>query len=607
MIETYKNLFSFLEGKSKRHFFYFLPLLLAATMFEVLSIVSIIPLLSAAFDGTGVWSEKIPWVSIYFVDMDKRQIIYLLSAMFLGLIFFKNGFILLVTYLIARFTLNNQAHFQQRMFRMYAQRPYSFHLKRNTATLTRDLGNSIGTSFEGLRLTMVLLMDILLSVGAFSVLLAVEPKASLIFSLALIVLGFAVFRFIAPLLQRLGERSYNIEANIIKSINQTFGAIKEIKVLNNQSYFSRAFALDANEFASINILAVTAKQIPRLFIEVFVVAGFLSFFILLFEVRGNTEGIVATVGLFGMAAIRLMPSINRILSGMTEIKQRTALVTSIYADYKNGLNDLISAESSTDVIAMPFDRDIWLRDLYYNYEGEAGEQPVLAGINIKIVKGETIGIVGPSGAGKTTLVNIILGLLQPVEGEILVDGLNVLTNPRGWQKRLGYVPQHIYLIDDTVKRNIAFGIDAAAIDDTRLNFVISMSNLERVVSELPQGLETVLGEQGIRLSGGQRQRVGIARALYLDPGVIVFDEATSALDSEAEHEISQAIQGLAQEKTLIIIAHRLSTVRMCKKLIFLNRGRVSDMGTFDELMGRNAHFQRMVHLNGISGVPSAFK
>jgi ABC-type multidrug transport system fused ATPase/permease subunit len=439
------------------------------------------------------------------------------------------------------------------------------------------------------------------------VLLAVEPKASLIFSLALIVLGFAVFRFIAPLLQRLGERSYNIEANIIKSINQTFGAIKEIKVLNNQSYFSRAFALDANEFASINTLAVTAKQIPRLFIEVFVVAGFLSFFILLFEVRGNTEGIVVTVGLFGMVAIRLMPSINRILSGMSEIKQRTALVTSIYADYKNGLNDLISAESSTDVIAMPFDRDIWLRDLYYNYEGEAGEQQVLAGIDIKIVKGESIGIVGPSGAGKTTLVNIILGLLQPVEGEILVDGLNVLTNPRGWQKRLGYVPQHIYLIDDTVKRNIAFGIDAAAIDDTRLNFVISMSNLELVVSELPQGLDTLLGEQGVRLSGGQRQRVGIARALYLDPGVIVFDEATSALDSEAEHEISQAIQGLAQEKTLIIIAHRLSTVRMCKKLIFLNRGRVSDMGTFDELMGRNAHFQRMVHLNGISGVPSAFK
>jgi ATP-binding cassette subfamily C protein len=194
-----------------------------------------------------------------------------------------------------------------------------------------------------------------------------------------------------------------------------------------------------------------------------------------------------------------------------------------------------------------------------------------------------------------------------VQGEILVDGSNIFTNVSGWQKRLGYVPQQIYLIDDTVRRNIAFGVDDTLIDDARLEFVIGMANLKNVVEELPKNLDTILGEQGIRISGGQRQRIGIARALYHDPDVIVFDEATSALDSEAEYEISQAIHGLAQEKTLIIIAHRLSTVRMCEKLIFLNRGQITDMGTFDELIDINADFRRMVKLNDLSGEVPALK
>jgi ABC-type multidrug transport system fused ATPase/permease subunit len=602
MIETYKKLFSFLEDKSKRHFFYFLPLLLFTSLFEVVSIISIIPLLSAAFDSTSKWADTMTWVSVYFVDMDKRHILFLLSFIFLGLFVFKNCFILAVTYFITRFTLNNQAHFQQLMFKMYAHRSYPFHLKRNSSDLIRDLANSIGTAFEGLRLSMVLLMDILLSIAAFLVLFVVEPKASLIFSLALIALGFIIFRFMAPMLRRLGARSYGVEGKVIKSINQVFGAIKEIKVLNKQNFFLRGFALETNEFAKITTLSITAKQSPRLFIEVFIVTGFLFFFALLFEMRDTMEEIFATVGLFG-----LMPSINRILSGMNEIKERTALVASIYADYQGGLDDLITAEASPHDTAMIFNKEIKLKGLFYNYETEVGGKPVLANVNFKIFKGQSIGIVGPSGAGKTTLIDIILGLLRPVQGEILVDGSNIFTNVSGWQKRLGYVPQQIYLIDDTVRRNIAFGVDDTLIDDARLEFVIGMANLKNVVEELPKNLDTILGEQGIRISGGQRQRIGIARALYHDPDVIVFDEATSALDSEAEYEISQAIHGLAQEKTLIIIAHRLSTVRMCEKLIFLNRGQITDMGTFDELIDINADFRRMVKLNDLSGEVPALK
>jgi ABC-type multidrug transport system fused ATPase/permease subunit len=601
MIETYKKLFSFLEDKSKRYFFYFVPLLLFASLFEAVSIVSIIPLLSAVFDSTSKWADTMSWVSVYFFDMDEKNKLLIISIAFLGLFVFKNCFILVVTYLITRFTLNNQASFQQLMCKLYVQRAYPFHLKRNSADLIRDLANSIGNAFEALRLSMILLMDVLLSIAAFLALLLVEPKASIVFSIALGVISFIIFSFLSPIFRSLGARSYAVEGRVIKSISQIFGAIKEIKVLNKQNFFLNGFASETTDFAKITTLSITAKQVPRFIIEIFIVTGFLFFFALLFEMRNTVEEIFITVGLFGMVALRLMPSINRILSGLSEIKERTALVNSIYADYQNGLDDLNTIKDSPNAREMNFNIEIKLNNISYNYETEIGEKLILNNVNFKISKGQSIGIVGPSGAGKTTLIDNILGLLQPVRGEILVDGRNIFTNTIGWQKRLGYVPQQIYLIDDTVRRNIAFGIDDKLINDSRLEVVISMSNLKDVIEELPQNLDTMLGEQGVRISGGQRQRIGIARALYHDPDVIVFDEATSALDSEAEYEISKAILGLAHEKTLIIIAHRLSTVRLCEKLIFLNKGKITDIGTFDELMDINADFQRMVKLNDLSG------
>jgi ATP-binding cassette subfamily C protein len=605
MIETYKKLFSFLDGKAKRAFFYFVPLLLVVAILEIVSIAAIIPLISAALDGSGTWAEALPWAPQIQEDMDKKSLLYLFSLIFIGLFILKNIFILAVAYFINRFTLNNQARFQQLMFRLYAHRTYTFHLRRNTAELIRDLSQGIGSAFEGLRLTMVLLMDILLAGAACLALLVVEPQITVIISLAMVAFGFLIYKVLSPLLQRWGAEAYEIEARVIRSVNQIFGAIKEIRVLNNQAYFCRGFAGETNAYAKAITFSVTANQAPRFLIEVFVIAGFLFALILLFELRGTLEGIFTTLGLFGMAALRLMPSINRILSGVNLVRLHTKLVESIYTDYQDGLNDLNAAESETGDPAMTFENNITFKDVSYNYDTDPQEKPVLSHVDFKIFKGQSIGVVGPSGAGKTTLIDIFLGLLRPVQGEILIDGVSTLSNPSDWQKRLGYVPQHIYLIDDTVRRNIAFGIDDADIDDNRLYTVIRMAHLETVVSELPLGLDTVLGEQGARLSGGQRQRIGIARALYRDPEVIVFDEATSALDSEAEHEISTAIQGLAQDKTLIIIAHRLSTVRLCDKLIFMDKGRITDMGTFEELMDRNAGFQRMVQLNDLSGeVPS---
>ena len=607
MIDIYIKLFSFLDRKAKRVFFYFIPFLLLVSLLEIVSIASVIPLLSGVFDGAGEWGNVMAWVPNFLKNLDKKSLLYIFSFIFIGLFVIKNITILAVTYSITRFTMENQARFQQLMFKLYAHRAYDFHLKRNTATLIRDLSIGINTTFDSLRATMILLMDILLAIAACFVLFFVEPEVSLIISLALAVIGITIFKVLAPMLQRWGARAYEVEAKVIKSVNQFFGSIKEIKVLNNHNFFHRGFALETNSFARVLTLSITATQTPRLFIEVFVVAGFLGSFALLFEMRGTLEGALTTMGLFGMAALRLMPSINRIISGMTEIRQRTALVDSIYADYQDGLVDLKAAKTEVSPIYMPFNKDIIFKDIFYNYDTGSVHESVLNGVDFTILKGQSVGIIGPSGAGKTTLVDIFLGLLSPIQGKILIDGVNVSNSTRSWQKRLGYVPQQIYLIDDTIRRNIAFGIDDENINEDRLKTVASMAYLEIVISDLPLGMDTVLGEQGVRLSGGQRQRIGIARALYRDPDVIVFDEATSALDSEAEHEISKAILGLAQEKTLIIIAHRLSTVRLCDKLIFLKKGYIDDMGTFEELMGGNADFQRMVQLNDLGVEPPVLK
>jgi ATP-binding cassette subfamily C protein len=295
-----------------------------------------------------------------------------------------------------------------------------------------------------------------------------------------------------------------------------------------------------------------------------------------------------------------MPSINRILTAMTEIRHRTALVESVHRDFQEGKTDLKAVSAANERSAIPFDREIEFRGVHYTYNTDEAQKAVLRDISFTLAKGEAIGVVGPSGAGKSTLIDVFLCLLRPQEGQLLIDGADAFANPRSWQEKLGYVPQEIYLMDDTLRHNIAFGVDDSDIDEERLRAVVGMARLDGFIAELPEGYHTVLGERGVRLSGGQRQRIGIARALYQGPEVLVFDEATSALDNETEREISQAIQALAGDKTLIIIAHRLSTVRMCDKLVFMQDGRIAEIGSFDQLMKNNPAFRRMAQAGGQS-------
>jgi len=596
MLDVVRKLLSFLDRRARVQLVLLVfPLLLSAAL-EMASIGMILPLVQVAM-GAGE-SKALIWLSRFTAGIDKDHLVLVVALAFAAFFVVKNAAILATIYAVTRFTHRKMALFLQRMFDLYLHRPYTFHLQRNSAEVIRNLSSSVGSAFDGLRLGINLILDAALAGAAFLLLLLVEPKITIGIAVVLIGAGAGLYLAVGTLLQRWGARVHHLESKMIQSINQGLGAIKDIKILNCQSFMNAIFREQTDTFSLNLTRSVVANQSPRLFVEVLIVAGFLVVVLVLMETRQSTEDVLATLGLFGMAALRLMPSMNRIISGAAEIKHRTALVDSLYDDYHAGLanKEILAADAGPGIL--PFEKEIRLEGVAFSYP--AADAAAIKDISLTIPKGCSIGLVGPSGAGKSTLADILMGLLCPTEGRLLVDGTDAFTALPAWQRNIGFVPQHIYFMDDTLRRNIAFGIADSKIDETQLARAIRMAHLDKFVDELPQGLDTPISEHGVRLSGGQRQRVGIARALYRDPAVLVFDEATSALDSETEHEIARAINGLAGKKTIVIIAHRMSTVRNSEKVLFLQDGRLSAVGTFDELSAANEDFRRLVQLGGLS-------
>jgi len=346
----------------------------------------------------------------------------------------------------------------------------------------------------------------------------------------------------------------------------------------------------------------SAMQLPRFVFEAALVTGILLVATISLSRQGNSGDVMASLALFAAAGFRLMPSATRINAAWNVMKTSAAGIDLLHEDIVE-LEDPDSVEKIvTNPESIPFKDEIVLKECSYAYPGE--DEMVLNEISIRLEKFQSLGIVGPSGAGKTTLADILLGLLLPTKGKLLVDGMDTAIEIRRWQRIIGYVPQTIFLLDATLRQNVAFGIDEDEIDDEEFRRAIELAHLDEFVATLADGVETELGENGIRLSGGQRQRVGIARALYRDPEVLIMDEATSSLDSETESEITKAIQELSGKKTVIVIAHRFSTVHKCDELLFLKDGRVQDHGPFSQLMKRNTEFRRMVKLGTVTDAPA---
>lgn len=495
--------------------------------------------------------------------------VYLIKALFLAFLAWRQ----------TRFAYGVQAQLSQRLFTTYLRQPYTFHLQRNSAQLIRNAINEVSVFTGNAMLPgMLLLTECLVLLGIGSLLLLFEPMGALIVVFVLGGAAWGFHRFTRTSIARWGEARQHHEGLRIQHLQQGLGGAKDVKLLGREGDFLAQYSVHNIQSARVGQFQTTLQQLPRLWLELLAVTGMVLLVLSMLVQGRDMASIVPTLGLFAIAAFRLMPSVNRVLGAVQSLRYGLPVINTLHEELKLNAPE----HAAKNINGLAFQHEIRLSGISYSYPGAS----ILAlnGVSITIRKGESVGFIGSSGSGKSTLVDIVLGLLPPDAGQVVVDGHDIQQCLRHWQDQIGYVPQSIFLIDDTLRRNVAFGLSDDCIDDAHVQHAIQAAQLEEFVASLPDGLETIVGERGIRLSGGQRQRIGIARALYHDPSVLVLDEATSALDTLTERDVMQAITALHGTKTILIVAHRLSTVEQCDRLYRMEQGKVAAEGSPAEML-----------------------
>lgn len=521
---------------------------------------------------------------------------------------FKSLVLASVIYIQNKFVFQHHAYFSQFLMRHYLGKPYVFHLHRNSMELTRNVHLLSSRVFaKGLMPILQFSLETLVVAGIISVLLIIDPISTGIVSLILGTFVISYYMIIRQHIRRWGARTIELESELLVCINQALNSVKETKLYQLEGFIDSTFSSVSDERAIYMAKSGTAPHLPRYFIEAIAIGSMVMLVAyLITKSTASIENIIPTLGIFAVAAMRLMPSLSKLVGAVTTFRENSASIDVIYKDIHLDSHETPAATKTVDGEGMKagdypvFRNNIVVDSLVFEYPNTA--EPVLKGINLEIPAGSSVAFVGASGTGKTTLIDLILGLLEPTEGRIMIDGQLIQEKRRAWQSLVGYLPQQIYLLDDTLRHNIALGQKTSDIDEDLLTTVIQQAQLTALVEDLPNGLDTPLGENGARLSGGQRQRIGIARALYHGPEVLVMDEGTSALDGETEMEISSAIRQLSGKKTVLIIAHRLSTVRYCDKIVMMENGEIVDAGTFDELNNRCVQFKRLVELSDLQSL-----
>ncbi len=569
--------------------------ILLLTVLEGLGIGLVFPVIQLVLEPERVF--KIGVLNTAYASLGFEAPVSFIIAMLvmLAVLFVvKNTLSVFCTYWQARYAFTNSAKLSSEMLRLYMRSPYPMHLRRDTAEMITVIQDFVPMSFNKVvipLLTIITEAGAALAIGA--VLIAMEPTITLFTGLSL-TLGAGLFYLLfRGRYQFQGQRMVRLSKRCLALARDGLGSVKEARVLGREKYFFESYAQARGSYAKMLTTFSTLNVMPRAAIETLALLAMLSAIIFILVDGRDMSGAMAVFGLFAVAAIRLLPSASRIVFYMSQLRYGEAATKKIVTEYLTlkGEEPLPPGPDGGD---LTFDAELVMDDISFSYPDR--EHSAVSHINLSIPRGWSVGLVGTSGAGKSTLGDMILGLLPPTKGRMTVDGKDVFANLPAWHGRVGYVPQAIHILNTTLRENIAFGLAAKDIDDENVRNAIRMAHLESVVEDLPDGLDTMLGEQGVRLSGGQRQRVGIARALYHDPELLVLDEATSALDSETEREITLAIEDLAKAKTTIIIAHRLSTVKHCDRLYFLKDGRVAAEGSFDEMTEADADFRRMVEM-----------
>lgn len=548
-------------------------LMIIGAGFEVLGVGLIIPFVELLSDNSDKhWIYK----SAYFEGFGKEQLIFFFTITLALAYLIKGMFLSILAYVIGRFTYGTKSEISNDLMSSYISASYEFHIKNNTAQLIRNLTTESNALVAHALNPMLILVAELFVVGFVSLFLIwIEPLGTLTVLLSVAFLAITFHKLLSSYSRHLGNVRQKADGLVIQKSQEAFGGIKDVKVLGRELFFAKMFVKNNNESCNASGKQFFITQLPRLYLETIGVLAMLLLIYVIVTTRDDLSQVVPILSAFGLAAFRLLPSANRILSSLNALKFAEPVIENL-VEQKNQFRglDLPNKKPTIKNKNLKFDNSIDLINVCYKYPNS--QQLSLNNLSISIAKGECIGIIGKSGAGKSTLSYLVSGLLIPLSGEVLVDGVNIQTDLDSWKKKIGYVQQEIFLIDDSIRKNIAFGNDDDEIDDEKINQVIAKSQLDEFVLSLDEGINTNLGERGVRLSGGQKQRIGIARALYRNCPILVFDEATSSLDNNTEAEIVSFVRNLKGSKTLIIITHRLSTIEYCDRIFEFDSGKFSE-------------------------------
>lgn len=506
---------------------------------------------------------------------------------------FKNLLVIAMHYLRHEVVGESIAELRSTMLRGYLMLPYPFHARRNSADLIWATNEGVNTMYDvAMSAAVAAAAELLTAASITAVLFIAAPRVTLIAGALLISMFAVLLRLTRRTAERYGTGRRELERGILRTLQEVLGGARDIKTLGREDFFTRIFDEQQDRVVKLGYLAKTMEAVAPYITETIFVCGVLVVIALVVgRGRASVESL-PILALFSYAAFRIIPSANRITWRINQIRSAAPAAAALYEDYLMLDRHAPRATDSASETPVTFREGIALDNVSYSYPETSA--PALSDASATIRCGEAVGIVGPTGSGKSTLVDLIVGLLHPSSGRVLVDGKELAGGLLSWKRRIGYVPQSIFLVDASLMRNIALGIADADIDRERVVATLRSAGLEQFVASLPDGLETLVGERGVRLSGGERQRVGIARALYHDPDLLVFDEATSALDNVTEADLLRSIKSLRSSKTLLIVAHRLSTVRDCDRLLFVCDGRIVGSGSYEDLMRDSAEFRNLV-------------
>ena len=594
MIKVLKQIYYLLTSYERRLAGLLLIQMIASSLISMFGIALIFPFMTLVLNPELLFKQNnISLLFLYhlFNCHSTHEFLIVLGSMVVVFLVVGNLMLSFTLWFSTRFALFRNYTLSRRLLELYLLQPYKFFLSRNSSTLVKNIMVEVYTVIQNILLAVIRVFDQAIAVIAILLmLLFVKPLLSLS-----VLFGFGgayllMYFVVKNRLSVISRDTSDTRQAMFKVVSEGFGGIKDLKFLHREPYVIDRFSVDALVFANCASAASVIASMPRYILEIIAFGSVILTLLYLLVTNHTVSGVIPLLSLYVFAGYRLLPSLQQVFSYLTQVKANKHSLDIVCSDLKY-LPAITALQHVVENVT--FTRELRLCDITFSYQN--AKKPAIDGLSLVIQANTMVGFVGLTGAGKTTLVDIILGLLQPTLGKIVVD--DVVLDDRnlyGWQHNIGYVPQHIYLSDDTIANNIAFGLPAAAIDMAAVQKAAALASLSDFIEkELPQGYNTIVGERGVRLSGGQVQRIGIARALYRNPSVLILDEATSSLDGITEDTILRSIANVAHQKTIVIIAHRFSTIKECDTIFFMKSGRIIDCGNYDDLLERSLDFKKM--------------